>query len=123
MFKIVPCTPRHPPAPPKKQLLSERLEYPDLCGVFATGGAPHSAIWYLAIYAGVSGTQILFQFSSTLLLKILSLAAARSMHNNMLKALLRSELSPLLCLMRLSERLLGETEPGDMLIGISEGLQ
>ncbi len=54
-----------------------------------TGGAPHSALWYLAIYAGVSGFQIVFQLSSTLLLKILSLAAARSMHNSMLKALLR----------------------------------
>ena len=58
----------------------------DLC---YTGGAPHSALWYLAIYAGVSGFQIVFQLSSTLLLKILSLAAARSMHNSMLKALLR----------------------------------
>ncbi len=48
------------------------------------------SLWYLGIYAGISGTQIVFQFSSTLLLKILSLAAARSMHNNMLKALLRS---------------------------------
>ena len=57
------------------------------------GGAPHSALWYLAIYAGVSGFQIVFQLSSTLLLKILSLAAARSMHNSMLKALLRSVLS------------------------------
>ena len=55
-----------------------------------TGGAPHGALWYLAIYAGISGTQIVFQFSSTLLLKILSLAAARTMHNNMLKSLLRS---------------------------------
>ncbi|KAL0044905.1 hypothetical protein WJX82_001780 [Trebouxia sp. C0006] len=57
------------------------------------GGAPHSALWYLAIYAGVSGFQIVFQLSSTLLLKILSLAAARSMHNSMLKALLRAPLS------------------------------
>lgn len=53
------------------------------------GGAPHGSLWYLAIYAGISATQILFQFSSTLLLKILSLAAARTMHNNMLKSLLR----------------------------------
>ena len=37
----------------------------------------------------------MFQFSSTLLLKILSLAAARSMHNGMLKALLRSEIPSL----------------------------
>ena len=60
-----------------------------ILGLCLTGGAPHSALWYLAIYAGVSGFQIVFQLSSTLLLKILSLAAARSMHNSMLKALLR----------------------------------
>ena len=53
------------------------------------GGAPHGSLWYLAIYAGISAAQIVFQFSSTLLLKILSLAAARAMHNNMLKSLLR----------------------------------
>lgn len=57
--------------------------------VWCAGGAPHPALWYLGIYAGVSAAQIVFQLSSTLLLKILSLAAARTMHNNMLKALLR----------------------------------
>lgn len=57
------------------------------------GGAPHGSLWYLAIYAGISATQIVFQFSSTLLLKILSLAAARTMHNNMLKSLLRCVLT------------------------------
>ncbi|KAL3160420.1 hypothetical protein ABBQ32_010743 [Trebouxia sp. C0010 RCD-2024] len=57
------------------------------------GGAPHGSLWYLAIYAGISATQIVFQLSSTLLLKILSLAAARTMHNNMLKSLLRAPLS------------------------------
>lgn len=53
------------------------------------GGAPHGSLWYLAFYAGISATQIVFQLSSTLLLKILSLAAARTMHNDMLKSLLR----------------------------------
>ena len=53
-------------------------------------------MWYLSIYAGVSATQILFQLSSTLLLKVLSLAAARTMHNDMLKALLRLDMVSLL---------------------------
>lgn len=60
--------------------------------LLGTGGAPHGSLWFLAIYAGISATQIVFQLSSTLLLKILSLAAARTMHNNMLKSLLRSAL-------------------------------
>ena len=71
-------------------------QFPDaetFCLCRGAGGAAHPALWYLAIYAGVSGTQIVFQLSSTLLLKILSLAAARTMHNNMLKSLLRCVLS------------------------------
>ena len=53
------------------------------------GPAPHAALWYLGIYAGISGGQTLFQLTSTYLLKYLSVVAARSMHNNMLSCLIR----------------------------------
>lgn len=53
------------------------------------GPAPHTALWYLAIYAGISGGQTLFQLTSTYLLKYLSVVAARRMHNDMLSSLIR----------------------------------
>ncbi|CAL8468910.1 g8451 [Coccomyxa elongata] len=57
------------------------------------GGAPHGPLWYLMIYTIISGIQVLFVLMSQFLLKSLSLAAARSLHNCMLRQLLRAPMA------------------------------
>ena len=49
----------------------------------------HKAVWYLAIYAGISGTQTLLELVRIFAANFLAVRAARALHNGMLARLLR----------------------------------
>ena len=49
----------------------------------------HKALWYLNIYAGLSGLQVAFEMGRTFLARYLSVRAADSLHATLLAKLLR----------------------------------
>lgn len=57
--------------------------------VDAATPAVHSALWYLGVYAAISGAQVACSLWNSLDVKRLSLKASASLHNNMVKSLLR----------------------------------
>ena len=66
--------------------------------VDAEAPAVHGTMWFLGIYAAICGAQILCSLWNSLDVKRLSLRASASLHNNMVRSLLRYAMFSGFCL-------------------------